>query len=93
MDRQILYDKIIDVTLYRPPHTVEATYTTQVVSGYSETVLNGEKLLYSAREPSEGDRNLGGMSPSSAHIAIYPEGTYKIFARYTASSESSASLL
>lgn len=82
MDRQILYDKIIDVTLYRPPHTIEATYTTQVVSGYSETVLNGEKLLYSAQEPSEGDRNLGGTSPSSAHIAFYPEGTYKIFAGY-----------
>lgn len=82
MDRQILYDKIIDVTLYRPPHVTEATYTTQVVQGYSETVLDGRKLLYSAQETSEGDKGLGGTSPSSANIAFYESSTYKVFTGY-----------
>lgn len=82
MDRQLLYDKIIDVTLYRPPHTTKATYTTQVVQGYKETVLDGRKLLYSAQESSEGDKSLSGTSPTSASIAFYESGITKVFTGY-----------
>lgn len=79
---QILYDKEISVTLYRPPKTSHATYTTQVVQGYSETVLNGKRLLYSVQESSEGDKSLSGESPSSASIQFYESSITKVFVGY-----------
>lgn len=79
---QTLYDKEISVTLYRPPQTTHATYTTQVVQGYKETVLDGKRLLYSIQEQAEGDKSLGGESPSSACIQFYASSIFKVFAGY-----------
>ena len=83
MNRQVLYDKEISVTLYHPPRIVEATYTSQVVQGYSQTVLDGKKLLYSQQVQKEDNPALGGTFYNvTATIEFYEGNTRKVFAGY-----------
>lgn len=83
MNRQVLYDKEISVTLYHPPRSVVATYTSQIVQGYSQTVLDGKKLLYSQQVQKEDDPALGGSFYNvTATIEFYEGNTRKVFAGY-----------
>lgn len=47
MLKEILYDRIIDVTLYRRAKQIEALHAVHKSSGYSESVVNGKKVLRS----------------------------------------------
>lgn len=47
MIREILYDRIIDVTLYRRAKQIETLHSIHKPSSYAETTVNGKKILYS----------------------------------------------
>ena len=82
MNNQILYDKIISVTLYSPPHTVTAKYTTQIVRGYGETVISNKKVLYNYTGTTEKYIPIGGKTPVSTGIEFYQGKVYKVFTGY-----------
>lgn len=88
MNKQILYDKILSVTLYHPPRIAAATYVTQVVQGYEQTVLDGKKLLYSQQLGREMGPSLikpvlgGSFYNTTATIEFYEGNTRKVFAGY-----------
>lgn len=87
MNNQILYDKVISVTLYRPPHTYNNKYTIQTVSGYSETVIGNNKILYNydSRYYSEDmkQKAMGGKNPGLVGIEFYEGDNPKIFTGYS----------
>ena len=69
MNNQILYDKIISVTLYRPPYIQNAKYTASVTMGYGVTKADNGK-------------SLSGRVPLSTFIEFYEGRVERVFLGY-----------
>lgn len=84
MSEQILYDRIINVTLYKASRAVEPSYISQVITGTAKTVLNSNKLQYTYEMNRYlNDPEIGGkLYNTSITLAFYPEGTKWVFAGY-----------
>lgn len=82
MVESTLYDKEISVILYRPPKTERVHYSTQIVQGYGETVLEGKKLLYTDTGSLMKPSILGGSTPITTGIEFYEGHARKAFMGY-----------
>lgn len=84
MSEQILYDRIINVTLYKASRAVEPSYISQVITGTAKTVLNSNKLQYTYEMNKYlNNPEIGGkLYNTSITLAFYPEGTKWVFAGY-----------
>ena len=76
MNNQILYDKIISVTLYRPPYMHKARHTSQVITGYKETIAPMQEVRQIPHA------SLGGTNPVTARIEFYEGQVEKVFIGY-----------
>ena len=83
MNNQILYDKVISVTLYAPPQVSVAKYTTQVVEGYGETTIDNQKVLYNYSATTKKYIPVAGKTPVSTGIEFYEGAVYRVFMGYT----------
>jgi len=85
MLKQILYDRVINVTLYKPHKVTTAKYKTHVTQGYKEEVIGKAKRLYSVSQDDDvGDISINPEAhPTSSYIEFYQGNTRKIFIGYT----------
>lgn len=89
MVRSVLYDKVISVTLYRPPEVKKAKYVSNVSQGFQQTVLNGKRKLYSQQVQAGPNEDMGESFPKPATLEFYEDdsavgtgGTIRVLTDY-----------